>query len=1502
MSTDKVISFELDDGLAQTLLEASLEDLAALADLGKDDEDDSQAELSTAACFELFSRTQTQVNFEHLVTQAEKWLNTIETGDPDHARRSRVLEKIRKVQDVSDADSAVLQIGKDNRSVWPKFALQVQRPTNSRMCLRSATISSKITKLDEAIEDAETKVRTLGLPNSKSNLSGLLCRRFVVRQEHQDVHRAVELSRQAIESTDDTDGYWAVIVKNYASSLGLRHEITEGGSRDDLSVGIELLKMVLFPAEQSPQAPSPIPISLRPLFLIDLGNMFEARSCLQETLDASDIEEAIVMQAKALLLTDKNDQHRLTRLETLRRRLEARIACPDTTSASDFAPKRDSSGHEIHRQPWFARLDRIVDDYITHILASSEHISLACFDQAIQLSELIETQTHTLADQNNQHVTHWLSRRTFLHAARSDRTQSITDLDDAIHLQMKALNLRSQQPNCQGPVLDLLSDLHLHRFKKSSSASREDLELSAFFDLKASTCDFKFATSYLLRSSKRLDELARCFLDSFRRTKSSRDVERAVELADLAYSKVPQQSPDALPVMQTLALSLDERSRLGLGDPPSDSSRAFEIMSVVMERTPKDHRVMVERMMNLEKILEQHYKTKGSPENVNHAIALLTDLMGRARAPPGHPIHRLLRQSIAPWLRYRATMTNSTADLAQATKILEDATTLPNEEDSIRSDSYNNFAIALMHDFGRSNDVKTLNRSIESVTKAINFTPEGSSKMDRRRSLLAGLLSHRWHINRVPQDLEDSIDMAELSLRNWRQLSNGLLSAELLANLGLIIQQRSKEVFPGFVSDLDYAAELFEAAIEAGGQSYRFRASMLDRLLSIITLRLRVDKVLDISLPAEHVPAHFRKVQRVLHQPSRTISSADLTRALSMGSGTLNMASSPILDRLDLAIRISKTHAENFQWHEADLVAQQALMLLPSISPRSLDNKEGSVARFAGLAASAVSFRLESQGSGDDALQCSERGRGIINGLLFETRSDISALGQEYPKLASDFTSARDRLESLTAAQRSGVETYDPQAEQRASILRDAEAAFNDKLAEIRSLPNFSHFLAAPSTEDIIVAGNPDPIAVINVSEYRCDALVVHNGKVNVIELLDLNIADARAWASKLPSLVKSPLFSIISPLLEWLWRVVCSPILDTLGFCRPISGPKWPRIWWIPTGIISRFPLHAAGLHDTPGETVMDRVMSSYASSVRSLIYARSHGAAELSMAKPNTQALLVGMSKTPGFNPLPQAEEEVSMVDRLFQSMELETFALNSEAKKSEVLEKLANCNIFHFAGHGSADGENPSDSKLLLQDWTKDALHLHDLRDHQFMGKPHFLCYLSACSTGVTVVDQLSDEGMHFISAFQMAGFRHVIGTLWSVYDDACLHLAKAFYESLVSKPMTDQTVCEAFHHAVRKLRDIQIEGLLFNKKTLDETLEKGKGKAKATDVSQKEKVSDTLFNEGDDKNRAVLNSVAYLKADGTGFKIVYTSDQSVPTQGRQQGFQGRSQWVPFIHYGA
>ena len=77
------------------------------------------------------------------------------------------------------------------------------------------------------------------------------------------------------------------------------------------------------------------------------------------------------------------------------------------------------------------------------------------------------------------------------------------------------------------------------------------------------------------------------------------------------------------------------------------------------------------------------------------------------------------------------------------------------------------------------------------------------------------------------------------------------------------------------------------------------------------------------------------------------------------------------------------------------------------------------------------------------------------------------------------------------------------------------------------------------------------------------------------------------------------------------------------------------------------------------------------------------------------------------------------------------------------------------------------------------------------------------LSACDTAVTTTD-LADEVIHVSSAFHLAGYPRVIGTLWTIDDDAAVTIADLVYAELTAGQPDADRAAEALHHAVIRVR--------------------------------------------------------------------------------------------------
>ena len=161
---------------------------------------------------------------------------------------------------------------------------------------------------------------------------------------------------------------------------------------------------------------------------------------------------------------------------------------------------------------------------------------------------------------------------------------------------------------------------------------------------------------------------------------------------------------------------------------------------------------------------------------------------------------------------------------------------------------------------------------------------------------------------------------------------------------------------------------------------------------------------------------------------------------------------------------------------------------------------------------------------------------------------------------------------------------------------------------------------------------------------------------------------------------------------------------------------------------------------------------------------------------------------------------QKEIDILEKHAQG---HTFSklMESDATVENVVEGMKESNWVHFACHGVQGFSDPTKSALLL---AKEArLTLLDMTKLSLPNAE--LAYLSACQTA-TGVEQLSEEAVHLTAGMLSAGYRGVIGTMWSIDDSDAPQVADVVYARLLKDPNPDVTQAAfALHEAVKKLRD-------------------------------------------------------------------------------------------------
>jgi hypothetical protein len=455
----------------------------------------------------------------------------------------------------------------------------------------------------------------------------------------------------------------------------------------------------------------------------------------------------------------------------------------------------------------------------------------------------------------------------------------------------------------------------------------------------------------------------------------------------------------------------------------------------------------------------------------------------------------------------------------------------------------------------------------------------------------------------------------------------------------------------------------------------------------------------------------------------------------------------------------------------------------------------------------------------DAAWAALEAGRGVLLGQALGIRTTVADLARDNPGLANEVQGVRALLNrdtpqhhDLTLDADDGVLTATDRIKAAAQVAEDRRALashWNELLHRVRSQPGFDQFGLPPTVAQLRAAAGEGTIVAVNVTAHRCDALVLTASGSGYIPLHGLTQARAvqqtRRFLAAIDQADGRPVdTATIFEVLAWLWDIITAPVLQHLGHNRtPGPGQVWPRIWWLPTGALSFLPLQAAGRHSddiaNPARaTVLDRVVSSYTPTARSLYQTRQRHrhSTDTPVGRHGVNPLIVGINTydNADLSSLILAEAEAMVVHDLLHSRS--PALLGKRATRGAVVQALPAAAVAHFACHAKADEDDPAESHLALHDGTLTVAELGSIELTDA-----YLAFLSACTTATGAI-RLPDEAIHIASAFQLAGYTHTIATLWPVADALAPDLAWRFYTAITN----GTTPAHAVHDTARAIRDI------------------------------------------------------------------------------------------------
>ncbi|KAH0607846.1 uncharacterized protein H6S33_002880 [Morchella sextelata] len=869
-----------------------------------------------------------------------------------------------------------------------------------------------------------------------------------------------------------------------------------------------------------------------------------------------------------------------------------------------------------------------------------------------------------------------------------------------------------------------------------------------------------------------------------------------------------------------------------------DLEEAIELTAREMSLTPDDPHTL----MGLTTKLIHRYEHTSAEFDLEAAIA--TSNVAAACAPAPHPLRPSVLLALSQALGLRYERTSDSADLESAITAAKEALDLTPPGGFSRVGLMVGIGELIGLRYDSTDAVRDLNLTVELAEAAVKACPPD-------RPEYAGLLISQGfrclklyrRLNKL-DDLKKAQALMEKSLAQMH--SNNPWRTKALFHLNVIHLLLHRET--NDPAHLALAIEMNELCAETMPPGHLKHAE-LNLMLARARLALYEDHTHDdgdlalaiecaemaveASVPTLGADAHLT-LAACLMAPN--IEEEGLRAAQAYIKGWESVLSRP-RTRVYCARQAAALLAMSSMWEEASKMADEAVMLLPRMNPRSMErgDQQEALKSVAGIGAVAATLALQADRGAGHALRMLEFGRGVMLGYTIDNRSDMSDLRTSHPELADRFEKLRRALDSpvqdeseqelgtlLAAA--GGRRYYGTPRRQRLVNGMD------ELLGEIRGIEGHEGFLLPPGEETMMKLAESGPVVVVNPG-FRNDAIIITTAGIKSIALPKLDEEGLDSIARRLEEmrgLVEGPIATYkdrnekMGPFLLWLWDAVVEPTLEELQIHAPSpeiesNAALLPHIWWIGVGALSSAPFHAAGDH-SPGSNrnTISRVVSSYIPTLKALSYARQKAPTATSLTdnekdekkkNPDSQhsLLLVTMDTTPGEGQLKKVTKEAANLKVIAEGAGAKATVL-PQPSASRVLDELQRYDVMHFACHGVTDSADPSKSALLLlSEDGKSVSRLLVEKVAAINSLRAWLAYLSACKTadsGEAV--ELADESIHLAGAFQLAGFAHVVATMWTGGDRACMEVAEDFYKGLY-RVGGHGNVGREVHAAVRKLRE-------------------------------------------------------------------------------------------------
>jgi CHAT domain-containing protein len=694
---------------------------------------------------------------------------------------------------------------------------------------------------------------------------------------------------------------------------------------------------------------------------------------------------------------------------------------------------------------------------------------------------------------------------------------------------------------------------------------------------------------------------------------------------------------------------------------------------------------------------------------------------------------------------------------------------------------------------------------------------------------LATSVARLGMVLRLLGDTGAAVEQLERALAIRERLApESLGTASILTNLGEMTRER------GGAGDLDRAEDLARRALAIWSKASPKANGVVGSLNSlgmIARLRGRLDEAWELHSRALEISRFDVRaftlgyLGQVAEARADLTGPADLEQALDLYRQALAIQERVAPGKIELALTLQRIGRLHRRLGHADLAAQ--------FLERAVDTLESHAGRLGGSQDVQATFRAQHEAIYRDAVEA-ELGRGhdaeafnlversrARSFLILLAERDLDLSGEpgepgeipaELERSRRDNASRYDR--TLRELSRWTPEAGDEARESLHLALSRLRQEHDEIAARIREASPRVAALSQPQPLGLDAARkvlDPGTLALsYSVGRDRTTLFALTRDGALRVETLPVGEEALRRDVERFLERVRqpAPLSSQDAGLARSLYRSLIGPVAGLVERSeRVLILPDGP-LHRLPFGALMRDdrflaewkPLHTA-LSLTVYGTLRAAGRPSPAAPARSAPrlaafgdprYPRSPGVAEASA--PTLRGV--------DWSPLPHTRREVERIAEIYPGASL---YLGDQATEERAKSVGRGVRVLHFATHGYIDDRSPLDSALVLSlpdsghaTGDNGLLQVWEIFDSVRLDAD--LVVLSACQSALG--RELSGEGLIGLTrAFQYAGARSVVASLWSVADRATAELMTRFHRHRAAGLPTDEALRAAQIELIR-----------------------------------------------------------------------------------------------------